>query len=85
MGDITVPASAGKIVKTEWSQTGNNDFLDAPLPHQPSETLAVHKTLVYPEPGTYYPVLRATVQREGDATTEFTRVANLARVRVVVE
>ena len=85
LGDITVPPSAGKIVKTEWSQTGNDDFLDAPLPHQPSETLAIHKTLTYSEPGTYYPVLRATVQREGDATAEFTRVGNLARVRVVVE
>ncbi|WP_407309003.1 Tat pathway signal sequence domain protein [Pseudomonas sp. nanlin1] len=85
LGDISVPASAGKIVKTQWSQTGNDGFLDAPLAHQPSETLAVHKTFIYSKPGTYYPVLRATVQREGDATTEFAQVSNLARVRVVVE
>lgn len=85
VGDISVPPSAGKIVKTEWSQTGNDDFLDAPLPQQPSETLSVHKTFVYSKPGTYYPVLRVISQREGDGTTEFTRVGNLARVRVIVE
>jgi len=85
VGDISVPPSAGKIVKTEWSQTGNDDFLDAPLPQQPSETLSVHKTFVYSKPGTYYPVLRVISQREGDGTMEFTRVGNLARVRVIVE
>lgn len=85
LGDISVPPSAGKIVKTEWSQTGNDDFLDAPLAQQPSETLAVHKTFVYSKPGTYYPVLRVISQREGDGTTEFTQVGNLARVRVIVE
>ncbi|KPY30098.1 hypothetical protein ALO52_200101 [Pseudomonas syringae pv. primulae] len=85
LGDISVPPSAGKIVKTEWSQTGNDDFSDAPLPHQPSETLAVHKTFVYSKPGTYYPVLRVTSQREGDNTTAFTRIGNLARVRVIVK
>lgn len=85
VGDISVPPSAGKIVKTEWSQTGNDDFLDAPLPQQPSETLSVHKTFVYSKPGTYYPVLRVISQREGDGTMEFTRVGNLARLRVIVE
>ena len=85
LGDIAVPPSAGKIVKTEWSQTGSDDFQDAPLPNRPSETLALHKTLVYSKPGTYYPVLRVTSQREGEANTELTRIGNLARVRVIVE
>jgi hypothetical protein len=85
LGDISVPPSAGKIVKTEWSQTGGNEFSDSPLPHQPSQTLAVHKTFVYSEPGTYYPVLRVISQRGGDANTKFARVGNLARVRIIVD
>lgn len=85
LGDISVPQSAGKIVATEWSATGNNDFVDKPLPHNPSENLAVHETFAYPKAGVYYPVLRVTSQREGKVNTEFARVRNLARVRVVVE
>lgn len=84
-GNISVPQSAGKIVATEWSATGNNDFVTKPLPHKPSETLAVHQTFIYPKPGVYYPVLRVTSQREGKVDAEFARVRNLARVRVVVE
>jgi hypothetical protein len=42
---------------------------------------AVH---AYARPGTYFPVLRAAVQREGDAATPYARVENLARARVVV-
>ncbi|RMO80842.1 hypothetical protein ALQ33_00798 [Pseudomonas syringae pv. philadelphi] len=85
LGNISVPKSAGKIVVTEWSATGSNDFVDAPLPHKPSESLAVHETFAYPKAGVYYPVLRVTSQREGNVDTEFARVRNLARVRVVVE
>jgi hypothetical protein len=85
MGNTSVPSSAGKIVKTEWSQTGSDDFIDAPLPPGPSQTLGLHKTFVYSKPGTYYPVLRVMSQRDGNAKSEFARVGNLARVRVVVE
>jgi hypothetical protein len=85
MGTTSVPSSAGKIVKTEWSQIGGDDFIDAPLPHGTVQALALHKTFVYLKPGTYYPVLRVMSQRDGNAKSEFARVGNLARVRVVVE
>ena len=39
----------------------------------------------FDRPGTYFPVLRVSSQREGNAETPFTRVQNLGRVRVVVE
>lgn len=37
------------------------------------------------KPGTYFPVLHATSQREGDPDTPWARIENLDRVRVVVK
>jgi hypothetical protein len=42
-------------------------------------------TYTFSEPGTYFPVLRATSQREGDPNTPWARIENLDRVRVVVK
>ena len=48
-------------------------------------SVSVNATHTYLQPGTYFPVLRATSQREGDPKTPFARVQNLGRVRVVVK
>ncbi|MBD0286498.1 MAG: hypothetical protein ICV79_13880 [Flavisolibacter sp.] len=42
-------------------------------------------TYTFSKPGTYFPTLRVASQRQGDATTLFTRIQNLDRVRVVVK
>lgn len=46
--------------------------------------LTVRATHTFATPGTYFPVLRATSQRDGDRATPYARVQNLDRVRVVV-
>jgi hypothetical protein len=38
----------------------------------------------FSKPGTYFPALRVTSQRQGDAKSLYARVRNLGRVRVVV-
>jgi hypothetical protein len=50
-----------------------------------SALVTVKGSYSFPRPGTYFPALRATSQREGDAATPFARVQNLGRVRVVVK
>jgi hypothetical protein len=47
--------------------------------------VSVKATHAYARPGTYFPVLRATSQREGDPKTAFGRVQSLGRARVVVK
>lgn len=42
-------------------------------------------TYTFTKPGTYFPTLRATSQRDGDAKTPYTQIHNLDRVRVVVK
>ena len=44
----------------------------------------IYQLLSFIRPGTYFAVLRAASQRQGDATTPFARIQYLGRVRVVV-
>jgi hypothetical protein len=50
----------------------------------PKEFVELAATHSFEAPGTYFPVLRATSQRDGDTKTPFGRIQNLGRVRVVV-
>jgi hypothetical protein len=80
---IDVPPKAGKVVATAWDFLGTGDFTASPF-GRPKATVVVRATFTYTTPGTYFPALRATAQRQGDTTTPFALVQNLDRVRVVV-
>ena len=47
--------------------------------------VTIATTYTFTKAGTYFPTLRVTSQREGDAKTPFARIQNLDRVRVVVK
>jgi hypothetical protein len=86
---IELPPDTGKLVAAEWDFDGQGTF---PLVEQMSKfkpsgvgsrvTLAT--TYSFSKPGTYFPALRVTSQRQGDPHTAYGRVHNLGRVRVVV-
>jgi len=84
---VEVPPGSGTIVYAEWDFEGGGDF---PAVENFGDTDCAFSTLTltaayaFSEPGTYFPALRATSQRQGDARTPFARVQNLGRVRVVV-
>ena len=80
---IEVPPGAGRVVHTEWDFAGTGDFAAKPF-GPPRTTVEIRQTFTYTEPGTYFPVLRATAQREGDTATPFAQVGNIGRARVVV-
>ena len=42
-------------------------------------------TVTYTTAGTYFPTVRVYSERNGDAETTYTRIANLGKVRVVVK
>lgn len=83
-GKATMPPGAGAIVAAQWSAAGTGDFAPATLARGTANDWIAHTDIRYDRPGTYYPVLRVTAQRDGDIA-EFAQVRNLARVRVVVE
>lgn len=79
-----VPPGTGKIVKVEWDYLGNSGrfpvgaVLDAPAPR-----ISLDGRYTFTAPGTYFPVVRVTAQREV-GTPQYGLVQNLASVRVVV-
>jgi hypothetical protein len=81
---IEVPPGAGEVVTAEWDFEGVGSY---PLNAQiqiPESLVSLSATFAFVKPGTYFPVLRATSQRQGDMKTPYGRIQNLGRVRVVV-
>ncbi|HVN51001.1 MAG TPA: hypothetical protein VMT43_06185 [Acidimicrobiales bacterium] len=84
---VEVPVGAGTIVLAEWDFDGSGTY---PYAHPRSELdgsasrADLSVTHTFDRPGTYFPALRVTTQRLGDAETPYARVQNLGRVRVVV-
>lgn len=84
---IEVPPGTGTVVGAAWDFEGKGNF---PVVERFDETSAVHSRLTlkivhaFSTPGTYFPTLRATAQRQGDFKTPFACINNLDQVRVVV-
>ena len=81
---IETPAGAGKVVAAEWDFEGLGAYAATARIDTPQARVRLVATHAYDKPGTYYAVLRATAQRQGDAATPYGRVQNIARVRIVV-
>jgi hypothetical protein len=82
--NIKVPPGAGKVVIAEWDFLGVGNYPNLANIGSISPEVNLEATYTYDTPGTYFPVLRAASQRNGNPNDLFTRVNNLARVRVVV-
>lgn len=85
--EIEVPPGSGTVVHAEWDFEGDGDFPVVQAFDDTDSTFMMVRltaTYAFAEPGTYFPALRATSQRDGDSKTPFARVQNLGRVRVVV-
>jgi len=82
---IDVPSNTGKVVAAEWDFEGRGNYPVMEPLGDLKTTLTLKTTHSFAQPGTYFPVLRVTSQREGDAKTPYARVQNLGRVRVVVK
>ena len=80
---IEVPPNTGKVVEVEWNFDGDGRYVPAEL-SDIRPAVSVKATHAYSHPGTYFPVLRATSQREGEPKTQFGRIQNLGRARVIV-
>jgi hypothetical protein len=81
---IEAPPNTGRVVFAEWSLGDTNEFTPAALSPPEGPSAALQITHTYSKAGTYFVVLRAASQREGDAKTPYARIQNLGRMRVVV-
>jgi hypothetical protein len=78
-----VPPGTGSIVAVEWDFDGSGAFAVAET-MEPAPQVEVRRTWSTGAVGTHFPVVRVVAQRDGDATTPYARLQNLARARVVV-
>ena len=81
---IETPPGAGSVVAAEWDFEGVGDYPVAAAIETPQPAVSLSATHAFARPGTYFAVLRATSQRQGDAKTPYGRIQNIDRVRVVV-
>ena len=81
---IELPEHSGKIVAIEWDFEGIGTFPYSTNIDSAEEQAESTITQVFTRPGTYFAVVRATSQRQGDTQTPYCRIQNIARVRVTV-
>jgi hypothetical protein len=82
--EAQVPPGTGKIVRVEWDFEGVGSYTVASPLTQIGPVLNLDATHTFTQPGTYFPVVRVSSQRNGDTSTQYGLIQNLARVRVVV-
>ena len=87
---IEVPPNTGKVVSAAWDFEGDGTFsnieeITRSNSNDSGSQVTLKITHVFSKPGTYFPALLATSQREGDPASPFTRVPNLGKARVVVK
>jgi hypothetical protein len=83
-GVVEAPPGAGKVVAAEWDFEGDGAFPIASPVAEPATRVSVSQAYIFTAPGTYFPTLRASIERNGDAASQYARPQNLGRVRVVV-
>ena len=82
---VEVPPGAGTSSTRSGIFEGAGDYPVGGPRFDGSETrVSFETTCAFSEPGTYFPALRVTSQRQGEVDSPFARVQNLGRVRVVV-
>lgn len=82
---IEMPSGVtGEVVSLEWDTGDGENFTSVPVPGPPQEVAEVGRTVTYTVPGTYFPALRITAQRDPDTDGPFAQVQAIGRARVVV-
>jgi hypothetical protein len=78
------PEGTGVIVTVEWDFDGDGSF---PIAEKVvvAEKVDAERQVSFAAPGIYFPTVRVAAHRNGDQTSPYARVQNLARVRVVVD
>ena len=78
-----MPGDAGQIVRFEWHSDDDGTFALEEIVRPAAATTSVRQHS-FSAPGTYFVSVRVIAHRDGDATTQFARLQNVARARVVV-
>ncbi|MFC4323708.1 hypothetical protein [Litchfieldia salsa] len=84
--EVEVPINAGQLTKVEWNFEGETEvFSQGEFTTIDNRVAFVKAEHIFTHTGTFFPVLRAQLNRKGDVNDSFTQVQNIGRVRVVVK
>jgi hypothetical protein len=78
-----VPTGTGVVTEVAWDFDGSGRFSEAE-PVVPAKQVVVERRRSFAEAGTSFPAVRVVARRDGNPSSRFARLQNLARVRVVV-
>jgi hypothetical protein len=78
-----VPEGTGVIVGIAWDFDGSGRFAEVERVTA-APRVVVERRRAFAEPGTSFPTVRVVARRDGDPSSPFGRLQNLAGVRVVV-
>ena len=82
---IAVPEGTGQVVAAAWDLDGSGEFSrEAEFTTTDAGQASVKLKHSWSKAGTWFPTLRVSSQRQGDAETPYTRIHNLGRARVIV-
>ncbi len=84
---VEVPPGTGTIIAAEWDFEGDGNFpISEPFTNEDMSyaSTSITREYAFAVPGTYFPALRITAQRLGQADNPYGRIMNLGRARVVV-
>ncbi|KAG7433188.1 hypothetical protein Forpi1262_v007119 [Fusarium oxysporum f. sp. raphani] len=81
---IEVPPNTGSVTSVEWDFEGNGNFVKKSF-GKAKGIMDVAASRTYRNKGTYYPSVRVASHRDGDAKSAYAQVANLGRMRVIVD
>ncbi|WP_277638424.1 hypothetical protein [Bacteroides graminisolvens] len=86
---VDVPAGTGKVVKAEWCLDNSKQFTRSvdmsKVTYSADDGRVEFDTVVsYDKPGTYFPTIKVYSERNGDSNAIYTPIANLTKVRIVV-
>lgn len=85
---VALPAGTGRLVAADWNFNGEKGFpVSGVLKNLSADgtQAELHTGHVYQKPGTHFAVLRVQANREGTTDDIFTQIADLDRVRIIVE
>lgn len=85
-----VPKGTGRVVRATWCLDESKQFTHPVDMKQATysadgEEVTFDTTISYERPGTYFPTVKIFSERNGDANTPYTCIANLGKVRVIVK
>ena len=83
--DAEVPEGQGMLILVEWDPEGTGAYVPIePAVDGTTSKIVARVPSTYTTPGTHLAGVRVTSHRTGDVDSEYARVMNLGRARVVV-